>query len=615
MSLSLRSDSDQAVIVSILTEAEALDEKAQGELRAAMAESPDDPPEILLAANQWASEEAITSAHSAHLGVGSYAFEDPAIVEETPTEEAPQTLRVIWKDVGGETVETVSFGQFLERVSTLSQRVSETFCRDSWCFPLETEDAKVELVCLNPSEFTACEEAAMRLGRMVRPLVCTETLLRTVLKHCFGERDMVREISDESHDSSDEVAGEETDADGGLLLDLAQPVAKGEEGQVIRLVNLLLRGAVEQDASDIHIESYEGSQRVRYRVDGSLVEVSSPPRALFIPSLSRLKILSKMDIAEKRVPQDGAIAMKLGDDRIDLRVSTVPTVYGEKMVIRLLKKGGIPKRLEDLGFTEKQAKDFMGAAHSPHGLMFVTGPTGSGKSTTLYCCLTQINVPEDNIATVEDPVEYKFTGLNQVQVHHAVGLDFSRALRAFLRQDPDVIMVGEVRDQETAQIVQRAAMTGHLVLSTLHTNSALQVINRLCDMGIEPFLLGPALRMVQAQRLLRRLCSNCRVERDLPDDLARRHGLEPGTRGFSGGQDPRCSQCGGKGYKGRLGIYEVIPISEALQEAIVKGETITALETLARSEGVQFLSDAARDRMREGLTSFEEVAEFIRVRD
>ena len=288
------------------------------------------------------------------------------------------------------------------------------------------------------------------------------------------------------------------------------PPPPGQDGRIIRMVNQILEQALRSGASDIHLEPFEDTCAIRFRVDGALRELPPPPRSQFVPIVSRFKILAKMDIAEKRVPQDGAIALKTGDKRIDLRVSTVPTVYGEKMVMRILDKGAIPIELTGLGFDERQSKDLVESIQMPHGLMLVTGPTGSGKSTTLYACLNLLNEPDTNICTVEDPVEYKFKGINQVQVKTQVGLTFAGALRAFLRQDPDVIMVGEVRDQETAQICLRAALTGHFVLSTIHTNDSLSAVNRLEDMGIEPFLLASTLRVLEAQRLIRRLCKECR---------------------------------------------------------------------------------------------------------
>jgi type IV pilus assembly protein PilB len=395
-------------------------------------------------------------------------------------------------------------------------------------------------------------------------------------------------------------------------LDLNQTIS-GKDSGVLKLVNSIVLQAIEEGASDIHCEPYESFVRVRYRVDGTLREVAAPPPKMFQQAISRMKILAKMDIAEKRVPQDGAITVREGDKRVDLRVSTVPTVYGEKMVMRLLEKTQLPKNLTALGFAEQQAKDFAEAVESPHGLVFVTGPTGSGKSTTLYTALGMINDAERNIVTVEDPVEYKLHGLNQVQVHGQAGLTFAAALRSFLRQDPDVIMVGEVRDAETAQICMRAALTGHLVLSTLHTNSGLQVIYRLIDMGVEPFLLGPALRILQAQRLVRRLCPACRRKQELPAETALRHGLEPGVQVWLRGKDANCATCRGRGSRGRLGIYEVLRITEDVQDRISARVSLEDMRSYLGGQGVKFLADDARTKVLAGHTSFEEVADYIRV--
>ena len=395
-------------------------------------------------------------------------------------------------------------------------------------------------------------------------------------------------------------------------VDLRRPLPPGPEAQVLRLVNHVLSEGVRLGASDLHLEPYENDVRIRLRIDGKLGEFETPPKHLFPQMISRLKILAKMDIAEKRVPQDGGIMMRDGKSRVDLRASTVPTCYGEKMVLRILDKDGIPDNMEFLGLSDQQAHDFIEAANAHHGLMFVTGPTGSGKSTTLYCALNLTNTPDKNIVTVEDPVEFKFHGLNQVPIRANAGMTFAGALRAFLRQDPDVIMVGEVRDAETAGICMRAALTGHLVLSTLHTNSALQVVTRLTDMGIEPFLLGPALRLIEAQRLVRRLCTECKVQMEMPGDVAKRHGMEDGEILFVPGERPDCAKCGGSGYKGRVGIYEVVPIDETLQEMIGKGESEKNLTNIVRERGIDLIPDSAVKKLREGITSLHEVSDYIR---
>ncbi|MEI8241619.1 MAG: GspE/PulE family protein, partial [Actinomycetota bacterium] len=371
-------------------------------------------------------------------------------------------------------------------------------------------------------------------------------------------------------------------------------------------VNQILEQALRSGASDIHIEPFEDSCAIRLRVDGSLRELVPPPRSQFISIVSRFKILAKMDIAEKRIPQDGAIALRTGGKRIDLRVSTVPTVYGEKMVMRILDKGAIPIELTGLGFDERQSKDLIESIQMPHGLMLVTGPTGSGKSTTLYACLNKLNEPDVNLCTVEDPVEYKFKGINQVQVKAQVGLTFSGALRAFLRQDPDVIMVGEVRDQETAGICLRAALTGHFVLSTIHTNDSLSAVNRLVDMAIEPFLLASTLRVLEAQRLIRRLCKECKEPFECDAEIAKAHGFEVGQELYRP-KATGCEYCRGSGYKGRVGVFEVVRITPRMAYLIQTRASLPELREAARGEGMKLLLDSGKDKVRAGMTSLEEV--------
>ena len=409
--------------------------------------------------------------------------------------------------------------------SKLTELLGEKLCREHLIVPLSCQNEVLEVAFTNPTDLTVFEQIQLltRHGHPPRGGPAGSGQRRGQMScsasGTWSRRSPPRPAGDietpEDQDAVEEV------------VDLDKPVPKGRDSHVIRLVNHILSSAVRNGASDIHLEPFENCVKVRVRVDGRLQEISPPPRAMYIPMLSRLKVLAKMDIAERRIPQDGAIALTVDQKRVDLRVSTVPTVYGEKMVMRILAKTAIPLDLTKLGFSQKQADDFQIAADSPHGLLLVTGPTGSGKSTTLYATLNLLNKPDVNVMTVEDPVEYKFEGLNQVHVRAQVGLTFASALRAFLRQDPDVIMVGEVRDQETAQICLRAALTGHMVLSTLHTNDALAAVNRLVDMGVERFLLASALRLVEAQRLVRRLCEKCKEAYRLDAETAAKWQLDP----------------------------------------------------------------------------------------
>jgi type IV pilus assembly protein PilB len=591
---------DSPLIVRLLEEAGLLEKRHLAALPEARTAHPKSIEDALIF-GELAEEKAIVEAYATYLGMTCFSLE---IVSE-------QEKHVVRHEPGEAEVRLGLLESFRDTAARIGELISEPVCRANRLMPLAMSDGTVDVVCIDPADFGGLEEVRVRTGCIVRPHAGSYGLVTELMDMVFGELDVLKQISQEdARGSSRRSEDAEEHEDIEVLVDLKRAVPAGKESQVVRIVNALLGNAVEEGASDIHIEPYEESVRVRYRVDGTMRETSPPPRSLFIPTISRLKILAKMDIAEKRIPQDGAIALKNGPKRVDLRVSTIPTVYGEKMVIRLLEKDAIPDKLEQLGFNEYQAKAFVDAALAPNGLMFVTGPTGSGKSTTLYTCLKLINEVADNIVTVEDPVEYRFYGLNQVQVRAKVGLTFASALRSFLRQDPDKIMVGEVRDQETAEICMRAALTGHLVLSTLHTNNSLQVINRLVDMGIEPFLLGPALRLLEAQRLARRLCVQCKEEYELPDSVAERHGLDSGQVLFRAGKD-NCSLCSGSGIKGRVGIYEVIQISDALGELIATGADAATLKRAAQAEGAEFLAASARAKLLEGVVGLDEVSDFL----
>ena len=386
-------------------------------------------------------------------------------------------------------------------------------------------------------------------------------------------------------------------------LSLDKLIEKAGEAPVIKLVDLIIRQAIDERASDIHIEPFQEKINLRYRIDGNLYDIPPPAPHLHLPMVSRIKILSKLDIAEKRLPQDGAISAKLEDRNVDLRVSTIPTVWGEKVVMRILDKAAVPLDLTKLGFSAKQIDTLKKAILAPYGLFYITGPTGSGKSTTLYAAVNETIDPTKNILTVEDPVEYKIEGINQVAVKPDIGLTFATALKAFLRQDPDVIMVGETRDLETASICVRAALTGHFVLSTLHTNDAASAITRLIDIGVQNYLLTPSLTAILAQRLARKLCQNCKEP------------YEP-TPSQHGGIDfnsdlifrPKgCDQCKNLGYKGRLVVAEVLVVSETIKALISESASYMEIKDAARKEGMLTIFESGVRLVDEGLTSFEEV--------
>lgn len=487
--------------------------------------------------------------------------------------------------------------------SQLATLLPEKLCRDYLLVPVAVRGEELDVAFATFENLLMADELQLITGMDIRSMIAPITEVEKLLDEMYmsGTANFISPVDDYTSNSEASSVGDSLDDS---LLELDQAPPPGPDGRVIRMVNQILEQALRVGASDIHIETFEDSCAVRLRVDGSLRELPPPPRALYVPIISRFKILAKMDIAEKRVPQDGAIALKAGTKRVDLRVNTVPTVFGEKMVMRLLDKGAIPLELTGLGFNERQSNDLIESIQMPHGLMLVTGPTGSGKSTTLYACLNLLNKPDTNVCTVEDPVEYKFKGINQVQVKAMVGLTFSSALRAFLRQDPDVIMVGEVRDQETAQICLRAALTGHFVLSTIHTNDSLSAVNRLVDMGIEPFLLASTLRVLEAQRLIRRLCKECKEPYDCEPETAKKNGLEPGQTLY---RPKGCDRCRGAGYKGRVGVFEVVRITSRMSNLIQSRAPLPEMRLAAKEEGMKLLLDSGIDKVKEGTTSLEEV--------
>lgn len=488
----------------------------------------------------------------------------------------------------------------------LSRYFPEKLCRDHLIAPVAAGGDVLEMAFFTPNELLLVDELQLLSGREVRPVFAPLTVIERLLAELYEGSEWTSDSSgaDPAFEEVDEAGEERYDDDeGGEVVHLDQPPPPGRDGRIIRCVNRIFEQALRSGASDVHIEPFEGRCRVRIRVDGSLLEIPPPPMSMFLAVVSRIKVLAKMDIAEKRVPQDGAIGLRNDDRRVDLRVNTCPTVFGEKVVMRVLDKNAIPLELAGLGLDERQVKDLSDSIQMPHGLMLVTGPTGSGKSTTLYACLNFLNQTDVNICTVEDPVEYKFMGINQVQTRSQVGLTFASTLRSFLRQDPDVIMVGEVRDSETAQICLRAALTGHFVLSTLHTNDALAAVTRLEDMDIEPFLLASTVRVIVAQRLIRRLCPNCREEDALDENTARRLGIPAGQIIYR----PRgCKECRDMGYRGRVGVFEVIRINRQLSELIQKRASLEELRRAAVENGMKLLRHSAIDKVCQGLTSLEE---------
>ncbi len=414
----------------------------------------------------------------------------------------------------------------------------------------------------------------------------------------FGNVDILDEVLDRALDNI-EIVEEKEDAE--VIREVAPPIVK--------LVNGMLVNAIKSGASDVHVEPYESSVRVRQRIDGQMYTIMNLPAKIKAAVSSRFKIMAKLDIAERRLPQDGRIKLKLGKKReIDFRVSTVPCLFGERVVLRILDKSNLQVDMVKLGFEEGALQDFMNALDKPYGMLLVTGPTGSGKTTTLYSALNYLNKIGINISTAEDPVEYNFLGINQVQVKEDIGLTFAAALRSFLRQDPDVIMVGEIRDFETAEIAVKAALTGHLVLSTLHTNDAPSTISRLLNMGIEPFLVSASVILIASQRLIRKLCTQCKEEEDVPSSALENIGFsEEETKEVKCYRGKGCPTCNGSGYKGRIGLFEVMPLKEEIKEMVLEGASADEIKKTAIRLGMKTLRMGGLVKIKEGVTSVEEV--------
>ncbi len=471
-------------------------------------------------------------------------------------------------------------------------------------FPISKNGASLKIAMTDPSNVFAIDDVKFMTGYDVESFVASESAIKEAISRFYEQSDLTGAIKDIDLDTEelDVVSGEEEDID---MTDLKNAV---EEAPVVKLVNLILSEAISRGASDIHLEPYEKTFRVRYRVDGVLYDVMQPPKRLKAALSSRLKIMAELDISERRLPQDGRIKLKVGSKAVDLRVSTLPTLFGEKIVMRILDKSNLNLDLTKLGFEEQALKDFDEAIHSPFGMVLVTGPTGSGKTTTLYSALSTINEVDVNIMTAEDPVEYNLMGINQVHVREDIGLTFAAALRSFLRQDPDIVMVGEIRDFETAEIAVKAALTGHLVLSTLHTNDAPSTVSRLLNMGVEPFLVSAAVVLILAQRLLRKNCEQCTEEEEIPEEVLLKSGFLPEELNtFKCFRGKGCPACGDTGYKGRIALYEVMPVKEEIKEMVVKGATSTDLKKGAIKLGMKSLRMSGLTKVKEGVTSIEEV--------
>jgi len=482
--------------------------------------------------------------------------------------------------------------------------VPADFASKHLILPLRRVGRTLTVAMANPTDLSVIDDLKFVTRFDVDAVVAGEYTLRKAIDRYYEiANDGLGDLLDEWEEEDVEFVEEED-----FEFSASQLATQVEEAPVVRLINGILTDAVKKGASDIHIEPYENEVRIRYRIDGTLREIVKPPNRMKAALTSRVKILADLNIAERRVPQDGRIKLKIGRRVIDFRVSTLPVLFGEKIVLRILDKGNLALDLEKFGMSPKAEKDFLHAIEQPFGMVLVTGPTGSGKTTTLYSALNRINTGESNIMTAEDPVEYNLNGINQVQVRTEIGMSFARALRAFLRQDPNIIMVGEIRDLETGGIAVKAALTGHLVLSTLHTNDAASTITRMVDMGIEPFNIASAVNLITAQRLVRRICENCRVEATYESDLLNSSGFTPeeiNSTTFYRGEG--CDACNKTGYAGRQGLYEVMAMTSKLRQLVLQGASTDDIKATAVAEGMITLRKDGLQKVHDGITTLEEV--------
>jgi type IV pilus assembly protein PilB len=471
--------------------------------------------------------------------------------------------------------------------------------------PVNRAGQNLIVAMADPSNIYAIDDVKFVTNLSIDVVVASEPAIAEAIEKYYTSNVSFEDVMLDFADDEEEFELDDVEEDLNVL-DLEKSAG---DAPVVKLVNLILLDAIRKNASDIHVEPYEKQLRIRYRIDGVLYEVMKPPVKLKHAITSRLKIMSRLDIAERRLPQDGRIKMKLGRGKeMDFRVSVLPTMWGEKIVARLLDKSNLQLDMTKLGFEEKVLEDFKEALRKPYGMILITGPTGSGKTTTLYSALSELNKSTTNISTAEDPVEYNLFGINQVQMHDDIGLNFASSLRSFLRQDPDIIMVGEIRDFETAEIAVKAALTGHLVLSTLHTNDAPSSVSRLLNMGIEPFLVASSVNLIGAQRLVRKLCQDCNVPVEIPAETLIEIGVPPErVEGFQAMRGTGCRNCNNTGYKGRIAVYEIMTFNEELREFVLNGASTMELKREAIRQGMKTLRMSAIGKLEEGFTSLEEV--------
>lgn len=492
-----------------------------------------------------------------------------------------------------------SFPLVRDRISI----VPYLFAKQKRVLPIEQDEASVTVAINDPLDIDSLEELRLLLKKTINPVYCPKGLIEAAIEQCYHQKDEETKRLFDGLEKRSSV--DEKDASEGYDL-----LEQADQNPVIRMVNAILIEAIQQGASDIHFEPNEDGISIRYRIDGCLQKRHVPPREYQIQMLTRIKVMSKMDIAEHRLPQDGRIKLRHGGREIDFRVSSLPIVHGERIVLRILDKGNVVLGLDRISMDSKVLSAFRKLIHMPEGIVLVTGPTGSGKTTTLYSAIAEINDSETNIITVEDPVEYKIAGISQMNVNPRIELDFAKGLRHILRQDPDVIMIGEIRDRETAEIAIQASLTGHLVLSTLHTNDAPSALTRLADMGIEPYLLASSILGVIAQRLVRQICPHCKVEYTPSEKELSELGLETNGVFFKGAG---CSHCFETGYKGRHAIYELMQVTSKIKTQVLKSQDAQELRKVALGEGMKTLFEQGVDLVAAGITTSAELLRVTRI--
>ena len=508
-----------------------------------------------------------------------------------------QLAEVIARELGLEYVDLLEYKINIHATTSIEESTAQRYT----CIPIDFEEGKLVVAMADPTNIYALDDIRLSTGYEVKPMVSArEDIISAIQRYYHLDTDVVEEA----------LEGKELDEVEGIS-------GVVDDTPLVRFTTTMIAEAINRGASDIHIDPRENEVLIRYRIDGVCQEIKRAPKNIHQGIVSRIKIISDLNIAERRVPQDGHFGMNSAGKSIDFRVAILPTVYGEKVVMRILDKSSILLRLEDLGFLPESLEKYREAFMLPHGALLVTGPTGSGKSTSLYATLNVLNTEEKNITTVEDPVEYRLAGINQVQVNPKAGLNFSNALRNILRTSPDILMVGEIRDRETAKTAIEAALTGHLVLSTLHTNDAPSALPRLIEMGVESFLVSSAINCVLAQRLVRKLCSNCKVPYEPDPDVLKT--LDFPTNGVDSdlilykANENGCVKCSGTGYKGRIGLYEVMPMSEEIQRLTVKEASATMIMSQAIEDGLLTMRDDGFIKVKIGLTSIEEVMRVVAV--